>query len=268
MTPSAYRVVAREVETVDTVTLTLAPDGEPIRVPRPGQFNMLGAFGTGEAPISQATIDGRHLVHTVRRVGAATTALHDAAVGDWIGVRGPYGTGWDLDRAGGGDVLVIAGGLGLAPVRQLIEEVLSDRGAYGRLAVLVGARSPDDLLYRALLDRWAIDDGLDLQVTVDGASGPWRGHVGLVTELVPAAEVDLSSCVVFVCGPEVMMRFAARRVTDLGGRPTETFVTLERNMQCAIGHCGHCQLGPAFVCKDGPVLDWATVEPLLAVAGR
>ncbi len=268
MTPTSYRVVSRETETADTVTLTLAPDGRAIAAPRPGQFSMLGAFGTGEAPISQASTRGDRLLHTVRRIGAATTALHDSDVGDWVGVRGPYGAGWDLDRARGRDVLVIAGGLGLAPVRQLIEEVLADREAYGRLAVLVGARTPDDLIYRELLDRWQERDDLDLQLTVDAATASWRGHVGFVTELVEDADVDIAAAVAFVCGPEVMMRYAAGGVTALGGQPAKTFLSLERNMHCAIGHCGHCQLGPAFICKDGPVLDWSTVEPLLAVAGR
>lgn len=268
MIPESYRVVATATETDDTVTITLSPESQAIRPPGPGQFNMLAGFGNSEVPISLATLNGDLLLHTVRRVGAATTALCELEIGDWVGVRGPYGVGWDRTDAIGRDILIIVGGLGLAPVRLLIEQILENRADYGRVAVLIGARSPDDLIYRDLLERWSARTDLDLHLTVDAAPTSWRGDVGLVTELIPKANIDITTAVTTICGPEIMMRFSAQRVIELGGRPADTHLSLERNMHCAIGHCGHCQLGPAFICKDGPVLDWLTVEPLWAVAGR
>lgn len=268
MAPALYRVRSRTEETDDTVTLTLVPDGERVDTPAPGQFNMLWAFGVGEAPISLAGLDGSHLVHTIRRVGAVTRALCDTEPGDVVGVRGPFGVGWNLERAVGRDVLVVAGGLGVAPIRPVVEAILDHRDRYRQVAVLIGARTPDDLLYPSDLQRWHDCADLQLAVTVDAAPTTWKGNVGLVTQLLAAADVDPSRTVAVVCGPEIMMRFVARGVIDHGGSPSETFVSMERNMHCAIGHCGHCQLGPAFICKDGPVLDWTTIEPLLAVSDR
>ncbi len=268
MTPRMYEVVSRRQELADTVTLDLAPLAEGCDAPGAGQFNMLWAFGVGEAPISVAGFDAGTITHTIRRVGAVSAALVDASPGDQIGVRGPYGTGWNLDRARGRDVLVLAGGLGLAPVRPIITSVLAERSDYRRAVVLIGARSPDTLLYRNEIEEWRGRLDIDIEVTVDSATPEWRGDVGVVTRLVGRAPVDPANTVAFVCGPEVMMRFAALAVTDLGIAPSAVQVSMERNMHCAIGHCGHCQLGPSFICKDGPVLDWPQVEPLLRVRER
>ena len=268
MTPTMYRVVSRIEENVETVTLVVEPTDQPIERPRPGQFNMLWAFGVGEAPISLARIDGDRLLHTIRRVGAVTRALCGATTGDLIGIRGPFGNGWPLDRAKDRDVLVVAGGLGLAPVRPLIEELAAERGRYRRVAVLVGARSPESVLYPPLLDQWRSSAGIDVDVTVDNASPSWRGHVGLVTQLMGGAAVRPPETTLFTCGPTIMMRFAATTFLGLGGSSKQTFVSLERNMHCAVGHCGRCQLGPALLCRDGPVMDWATASPLLAVRER
>lgn len=263
MTPRMYEVVSRHHDLDDTVTLAMVPVDEPCLPPVPGQFNMLWAFGIGEAPISVAGVEDPHtLLHTIRRVGAVTTALVEATPGDQIGVRGPYGAGWDLDQARGRDVLVVAGGLGLAPVRPIISSILADRKAYGRAVVLIGARSPDSLLYRDEIEHWRGRLDIDIEVTVDSASPEWRGDVGVVTRLVGRAPIDPANTVAYICGPEVMMRFSALAVTDLGVPPTAVQLSLERNMHCAIGHCGHCQLGSAFICKDGPVLAWPEVEPL------
>jgi NAD(P)H-flavin reductase len=267
MVPEMYRIRSRSVETPSVVTLTLTPTAEPIAGPAPGQFTMLWAVGVGEAPISLAGRQGSDLVHTVRPVGAVTRAICDAAPGGLVGVRGPFGFGWDIERAAGHDVLVVAGGLGVAPIRPLVQHVLEHRDDFGRVAVLIGARAPDELLYRTELDEWASRRDIDVQVTVDVGPATWRGHVGLVTDLLAGIDVDPARTVAFICGPEIMMRFAAKGVIDRGVSASETFVSLERNMHCAIGHCGHCQLGPLFLCKDGPVVEWATAEPLLSVVG-
>lgn len=268
MTPTMYRVVSAVEENAEIVTVELEPVDRAIQPPRPGQFNMLWAFGTGEVPISLARLDGDRLVHTIRRVGAVTRALCAVSGGDLIGVRGPFGNGWPLDQAEGRDVLVVAGGLGLAPVRPLIEQVIVDRARFRHAVVLVGARAPDGVLYGDLLDHWRSADGLVVEVTVDTAPPSWRGHVGLVTQLMVGAPVDHGETTLFTCGPEIMMRFAASTFLGLGGSINQTFVSLERNMHCGIGHCGHCQLGPALLCRDGPVMDWATAAPLLAVSER
>jgi NAD(P)H-flavin reductase len=267
MVPEMYRVRSRVAETPSTVTLTLSAVAEPIAPTAPGQFTMLWAVGAGEAPISLAGRHGADLIHTVRPVGDVTRALCHAAPGDLVGVRGPFGTGWDIERAVGRDVLILAGGLGVAPIRPLVQHVFEHRDDFGRVAVLIGARAPDELLYRSELDEWAARGDLDIQMTVDVGPATWRGHVGLVTNLLAGAEVDPARTVAYICGPEIMMRFAAKGVIDRGVPATETFVSLERNMQCAVGHCGHCQLGPLFLCKDGPVVDWSTAESLLSVVG-
>lgn len=268
MTPVPYRVEARTVETDDTVTLAVAPVDEPLVRPAPGQFNMLWAFGIGEAPISLAGTDGPVLLHTIRRAGKVSTALWAAREGDVIGMRGPFGTGWDLEAARGRDVLIVAGGIGLAPLRPVIEQVLAEREDYGRAAVLVGARTPDGLLYRGLIESWRSRLDIEVEVTTDTAPPSWRGNVGVVTRLLDAAPIDFEASTAFVCGPEVMMRFTAQAAIARGVPADRIRVSLERNMQCAIGHCGHCQLGPAFVCKDGPVMPWSAVEPLLRVRQR
>ncbi len=270
MVPTMYRVVDSRRELADTTTLTLAAVGDAIDPPAPGQFTMLWAFGVGEAPISLAGLgpDGE-LVHTIRAVGAVTTALASAQVGDTLGVRGPFGAGWDVESARGGDVLVVAGGLGIAPVRPIVTSLLDDRDAFGRITLLLGARTPDDLLYASELGSWAGRADLEVRTTVDAADPGWRGNVGVVTRLLErAALFDPARTTAFVCGPEIMMRFTAVAALDRGVAPERVWLSMERNMHCAIGHCGHCQLGPMFVCKDGPVAAWPEIEPLMKVRQR
>lgn len=269
MLPTRYRVIDKAVETADTVTLDLGPVDGAISEPRAGQFTMLYAFGVGEAPISVSGLPGDEgcLRHTIRRVGAVTAALCGAEVGDMVGVRGPFGSAWGLDRARDDDVVVVAGGIGLAPLRAVVRHLISHRDEYGRASVLVGARSPDELLYVGEIAQWRGRLDLAVEVTVDRAGVGWRGDVGVVTTLLPRAPFDPNRTVALVCGPEVMMRFAARGLQERGVPAERIEVSLERNMQCAIKHCGHCQLGPLFVCADGPVVDWATIEPMLEVRG-
>lgn len=267
MVPRRHRVRSRRRELADTVTLALDPMDGPAPRPTPGQFVMLSAFGVGEAPVSASGDPTRPgpLVHTIRAVGAVTRALTASRPGDVLGVRGPFGTDWGLDTMRGGDVVIVAGGIGLAPLRPAVHALLARRERYGRVALLVGARSPGTLLYARQLAAWGRRGDLHVEVTVDAASPGWDGHVGVVTELIPAAPFDPARAAALVCGPEVMMRFAAKALADRGVDPDRIRLSLERNMRCALGHCGHCQLGPVLVCRDGPVFGYERVAPLLAV---
>ncbi len=266
MLPAIYEVLAIDAETDDTATLSLGPCDRPIAPPEPGQFNMLWVPGVGEVPISLAGRTGDHLEHTIRAVGAVTSALCELRPGDKLGVRGPFGQGWGLDAAVGRDVLVVAGGLGLAPLRPVIQALLTDRTRFGKVAVLVGSRSPDGLLYTDEFPEWASE--LGARVTVDVASPGWREDVGAVTGLLPTVSTRPDREVAFVCGPEIMMRIVARAITERGTPVSDVRVSLERNMHCGIGHCGRCQLGAAFLCQDGPVVSWDVADSLLAVSGR
>ena len=266
--PIAFRVADKRQETGDTWTLWLEPaDGAAIDRFAPGQFAMLYAFGVGEAPISVSSIGGDGaVVHTVRAVGAVTNAICSAQPGDVLGVRGPFGTAWPLAEAEGRDVVVVAGGIGLAPLRPVIHELLAHRDRYGAVCILYGGRTPAELLYPGELESWRGRFDVDVDVTVDVAEADWRGRVGLVTRLIAPAVFDAASAVAMVCGPEVMMRFVALALQDRGMSDDRIWLSLERSMTCATGHCGHCQLGPLFICKDGPVLRRDVVEPLMRVA--
>jgi NAD(P)H-flavin reductase len=266
MTPVPHRVVSRTRETADTWTLELEPLAGVVR-PRAGQFDMLYAFGVGEVPISTS---GGHegdgpLTHTIRAVGAVTRALCALGPGDVVGVRGPFGTEWPLAEAAGGDLVVVAGGIGLAPLRPAIRHALGRRCDFGAVAVLVGARTPEDLLYRDELESWRARLDAEVDVTVDAAAAGWYGRVGLVTTLIPGAVIDPARAAALVCGPEVMMTFVVRALLERGLVLERIWVSLERNMRCAVGHCGHCQLGPALICRDGAVFPAAAMQRLLEV---
>jgi NAD(P)H-flavin reductase len=270
MVPRPYRVRRRWHESSDTVTVSLeALDGTDLSY-EPGQFNMLYSFGVGEVPISISSHyrRGRPLIHTIRVVGAVSAALGRAKRGDVIGVRGPFGTGWGVDDAESADLVLIAGGIGLAPLRAALHHALSRRRRFGRVVLLVGARSPEEIVFRRELDRLVGRPEIAVEVTVDRAGPEWRGNVGVVTQLIPRVDFDPANAMALVCGPEVMMRFSATTLLGLGMPAERIRVSLERNMQCGIGWCGHCQLGPEFVCKEGPVRSWAQAVPLLAVKER
>lgn len=264
--PARVRRLHRETETTFTVSLEVPrrPGGFAFA---PGQFNMLYAFGIGEVAISISGDPSRpeRLVHTIREVGSVTRALGRLRSGMALGLRGPFGSAWPVREAHGADVLLIAGGLGMAPLRPALYHVLRHRKAYGRVALLYGARGPEDLLYRRELERWRRRAALQVLVTVDRAGPGWRGHVGVVPALLRLAAFDPSRAIAFVCGPEVMIRFAARDLERCGVPAERVYASLERNMKCAVGLCGRCQLGPGFVCKDGPVLRYDRVGPLLSV---
>jgi len=264
MLPRLRRLRSVRAETADVATLELEPDPDA-PAHRPGQFNMLYAFGVGEVPISIATggTKDRGLVHTVRTVGKVTRALNALEPGMQLGLRGPFGSAWPLETCAGRDVLVVAGGIGLAPLYGAIEAVLAEPARFGRLALLVGGRSPEMLIYTDKLDEWMASEALQLELTVDHAGPDWPHDVGVVTDPLPRARVDPANTVALLCGPEVMMRFAAAGIRDLGVPDGNVYVTMERNMKCAVGHCGHCQLGPKYVCKDGPVFPWPEVRDLV-----
>jgi NAD(P)H-flavin reductase len=266
MRPEPYSVRQVLKETADTFTLTLEPsNGADGSTFRPGQFSMLWVFGVGELPISISGHPAQHdrLVYTVRSVGQATHALVSREVGDGVGVRGPFGTGWPVEMAQGRDVLVIAGGIGLAPLRPAIYEVLHNRNKYGRLVILYGARSPRDLLYRKELAAWARQPDTQVLVTVDYGGLSWRGHVGVVTTLFKYARLQPAQSLAMACGPEIMMRFVARDLETRGLARENIFLSMERNMKCAVGFCGHCQYGAHFICKDGPIFSYDRMHPLL-----
>ncbi len=254
-------------ETHDTWTLTLDPGGPfPFE---PGQFNMLYAFGAGEAPISISgdPAEPERLVHTIRAVGAVTRALTAISAGATVGVRGPFGTPWPVAAARGGDAIVVSGGLGMAPLRPVLYSLLADREAFGKVALVYGARAPSDLLFPEELHAWRARFDMQVYVTVDSdkAESPWMGDVGVVTALLPRVNFDPANSTAFVCGPEVMMRYAALALVDLDLPPEKIYLSAERNMQCAVGHCGHCQYGPDFVCKDGPVYPYPALAPRLRI---
>lgn len=267
MRPLPFRVRQVLRETEDTFTLVLEPPAElGGRLPfAPGQFNMLYLFGSGEVPIS---ISGdpatpERLVHTIRAVGAVTRGLQRLAKDDVVGVRGPFGSAWPVEAAHGHDLVVLAGGIGLAPLRPVLYHVLLHRGQYGRVVLLYGARTPRELLFAKQLREWRGRFDLEVEVTVDRATPEWQGSVGVVTRLVGRAPFDPASAMALLCGPELMIRFSIQALQQRGVAASGIFASLERNMKCAVGLCGHCQLGPFFVCKDGPVFRYDALQPLL-----
>lgn len=265
--PAPFRVTGSSRETEDTWTLDLEPaDGERLAF-APGQFTMLYAFGVGEVPISVSGDPARpdRLVHTVRAVGPVTTAICETGEDVELGVRGPFGRGWPIGAAEGLDVAVVAGGVGLAPLRSVLYSVLGDRERYGRLVLLYGGRTPDQLLYREELERWSARDDMEVELIVDAADASWSGSVGVVPSLIERADLDPDRTIGMVCGPEVMMRFSVEALAQKGVPPERIHLSMERNMRCAVGHCGHCQWGPTFVCRDGPVFSWAEAEPWLGI---
>jgi len=266
--PFFVRRVTREIH--DTVTVDVEPVEQAGEFSfAAGQFNMLYLFGLGEVPISISSDPAkpRVLAHTVRAVGPVTNALCRLKRGEVLGVRGPFGSGWPLREAVGGDVVIVAGGIGLAPLRPILYHLLAHRDQYGRIVLLYGARTPRDLLYERDLARWRGRFDVQIEATVDAADtgDGWRGHVGVVTTLIPRAEFDPAETTAVVCGPEVMMRYTIADLQKRGLPPDRVYLSMERNMKCAIGLCGHCQFGPTFVCKDGPVFRYDRIAPLLKV---
>jgi NAD(P)H-flavin reductase len=264
--PFRVRRVRRELSDVWTLELEASDNEGPIAF-QPGQFTMVYVFGIGEVPLSISgdPAEPGVLIHTVRAVGPVTRAICAVKKGDTLGVRGPYGEGWAVEAALGRDVVIMAGGLGLAPLRPLVRAVVARRSEFGRVVLLIGARTPASLLFSRELARWRARFDLDVRATVDSADPAWRGDVGVITTLLPRARFNPAATTAFVCGPEVMMRFAAADLVQCGVPPGLVFLSMERNMKCAVGVCGHCQFGPSFVCKDGPVFPYSRIATSLRI---
>ena len=261
--------IHQEIASVATYRLRLQdPQFSAMYRFRAGQFNMLYIPGCGEAAISLSgspRSDGSQLLHTIRFVGRVTEAIAQLKVGDEIGVRGPYGSAWPIDQCAHRDVILVAGGIGLAPLRPLIYELMARRTEFARVVLLVGARSPDLLLYPDELSAWS-QQGIEVQVTVDRADDSWNGTIGVVPLLLDRlTNFRPNDSVVVMCGPEVMMHYVTLSAINRGVPREAIFLSIERNMQCAVGLCGHCQLGPVFVCRDGPVFRYDQIQPFLMV---
>ncbi len=266
MVPSPFEVKRVVRESRDTFSLELFPkDACGDVAALPGQFNMLYAFGTGEVPISIS--GGRRfedgLLHTIREIGTVTRALGKLQPGATLGVRGPYGSAWPVEKAAGSDIVILAGGIGLAPLRPVMLALIGQREKYGDISLLYGARTPDDLLYTHEFETWRGKYGIQVKVTVDTADRSWQGNVGVVTTLIPRVSFEPEHTLAMICGPEIMMRFSIRELKQQGVPEENLYLSMERNMKCAVGFCGHCQFGPAFICKDGPVFAYGALKRLL-----
>ncbi len=255
-------------ETPDTKTFTLRfrdqPNGNHFHF-LPGQFLELSVFGCGEAPFCIASSPTRPgvLETTVRRTGQLTDQLHRLGNGDEVGIRGPFGNGFDVQAARGKDMLFVAGGIGLPPLRSLIWNVLDERDRFGKVTILYGARTPSDLVYKHELEEWGKRSDVDLLVTVDVAPHDWTGNVGVVPVLFEKVTLHPESTLAYVCGPPIMIRFVVRDLLTRGFKEESVISTLERMMQCGIGKCNHCAIGHRYVCRDGPVFDYRQIAELV-----
>jgi NAD(P)H-flavin reductase len=269
MFPVPVRIVDVQEENFNTRTFILKIEDEGLRRSYrwiPGQFNMIYVPGYGEAAISiSSDPDNREtLGHTIRLVGSVTRAIDRIGKGGLVGLRGPFGRGWPLDTLASGDVVLVAGGIGLAPVRPVIYWLLRTRERFRRVVLLYGCRTAEDRLYTAELAQWAEDPRIDTLVTVDNATGDWVGPVGVVTKLLQRIKINADRTTVMVCGPRMLNRAAAWNFLQLHVPPERVFVSLERNMNCGFGQCGHCQYGSKFVCKDGPVFALSEIADIFA----
>lgn len=267
--PHEAVILSERRETEDSVTYTMAfvdPEVGKAYGFTPGQFNMVSIWGFEEAPVSLCSAPNRQgtFDHTVKALGNLTRALAQAKVGDRVGVRGPYGTGWPLDGFRGRDLLVVAGGVGMAPLRSVVEAVLAEPQLYGRLTVVYGARTPSRFLFKYDFDRWRAETGSRLYLTVDYADDePWSGDVGTAAQVLRKLSLPFGSAVALVVGPEAMMLATTAELLKLGVQPDRVYLSLERRMRCGVARCGHCFFGPKFVCREGPVFVYSTIQDLL-----
>ena len=266
--PDVAEIAGVRDETPDTKTFALRlldrARWEEFRY-RPGQFAEISVFGVGEAPFCLASSrnGAESFDITVRSTGAVTRAMHDLDVGSQLGVRGPLGNGFPFDEVKGRDVLFIGGGLGLPPLRPLIHQVLAERGAFGRVTILYGARTPADLVYKDEVQSWCGRDGVTCEVTVDVGGNGWEGKVGVVGSLLPQVEIDPANTTAFLCGPPIMIRFVLRDLLDAKLAEDAIITTLERHMRCGVGKCNHCLIGDKYVCTDGPVFSYRQIKAMM-----
>jgi NAD(P)H-flavin reductase len=264
-------IIGRVEEAPGVYTYTIRYDGELKGIP--GQFNMLYVYGLGEIPISLSNLPevrGNYTLiqHTVRVVGAVTKAIVSGCdIGSVVGIRGPYGNGWPLKDVEGMDVVIVGGGIGLAPLRPIIKYIGLNRSEFGRLNILYGARTPKDLLYKYELNEYSKISNTKLMLSSDTPAEGWTHHVGFVTDLIDSVDVDIRNTVIYVCGPEVMMRVAVKKLLSKGFRKDLIYLSLERRMRCGIGVCGTCQFGHYFICKDGPVFRYSDIEDYFMIEG-
>jgi len=266
MIPQPFVVRRIRRETQDTFTLELESQTKESAFHfAPGQFNMVYVYGVGEVPISICgdPADASALLHTTRAVGTVTMAMKKLRPGDVVGIRGPFGTSWPLEAAKGKDLIIVAGGIGLPPLRPAIYSALRNRESYNKVHLLFGARTPKDILFPKQLETWRTGNAVQVHVTVDRSMAGWKGNVGVVTTLIPKIGFDPQNSVAMIVGPEVMMRFTALELLKRGISPDNIYVSMERNMKCGVGLCGHCQYGPHFICKDGPVFPYSRIKELL-----
>ncbi len=253
--PTPTRIV-KVIDEIPNVKTYVVEKPKNFINPKPGQFNMIYVHGVGEVPISVSDVDNNTIAHTVRFIGSVTNVIRNLKEGDIVGIRGPYGKPWPIDEYMGWDILIVAGGIGLAPLRPAIKEIIRRKKEFGKLIILYGARTPKDLLYRNELLKYSEVSDVEVHLTVDRADESWEGHVGVVTKLISLVKIDAKRTVAFICGPEIMIRFTIKELIKKGLDIRRMYVSLERRMKCGVGLCGHCQLGPYFVCKHGPVFPY------------
>ncbi|KAF0192836.1 MAG: hoxU [Gammaproteobacteria bacterium] len=277
MTASPYlpleaRIADRHQESDTVFTLDLELTDAIARAAyrfEPGQFNMVYLYGVGEVAISIVSDpDDEHaLGHTIRRVGRVTNGIAKLRKGDCLGIRGPYGRGWPVEEAQGRDVVLITGGLGCAPVVGVINYIVRRRDLFGHVTIIQGVKHSADLIWRGRYEQWATLPDTQVLLAADVAGPGWPWHQGRVTALLDQATLNPANTIVMMCGPEIMMRLTIDILLQRGIREQDIWLSMERNMQCAVGHCGHCQYGPQFVCKDGPVFCYPEVKALFGVSG-
>ena len=235
----------------------------------PGQFNMVYLYGVGEVPISIISDpDEKHVLsHTIRALGRVTKALQKLPVGARIGIRGPYGQGWPLHKVQGKDIVIVTGGLGCAPSVSIINYILARRSQYGKLKILQGVKHSDDFIFRKQYDEWKQSPNTEIHIAADQAGPKWPWSVGYVTDMIETLDLQPNNTIAMMCGPEMMMHTAINALGKKGIAEQDIYLSMERNMECGIGHCGHCQYGGLFVCKDGPVFAYPEIKSLFKVPG-
>ncbi len=267
---SVYRpVMARLLKTQQMTDLEKLftielPEGRSLGS-EPGQFVGISLFGIGEAPISITSSPSRSngtFELCVREVGDVTSALHQLEPGAVVGVRGPFGHGFPIDKMRGKDILFAAGGLGLPPLRSLINEVLDQRGSFGRVIILYGTKQPSEILFRDEIGEWSEREDVEFHMTVDRGDEDWQGNVGVITTLFPKVTINPRNTVAATVGPPIMYRFVLMELLGKGIPETQIYLSLERRMKCGVGKCGHCQINDLYCCQDGPVFRYADVKGL------